>query len=204
MTPVTHGFILGAVVLVVSDSHWECPLCSLKECNAKLVEDIDFSSIDVIDTLCQPDVSPLDVCTISPIFCHLNVQSLLPKTDGLTVALNDTKRPVILGVSETWVNSVVLDAISKYNIYRKNRDGRGRGVMVYVLDGCRCRQRPDLKEEEVEIVWLELHMRKSVFLPGNIYRPPKADSVVMVALGSMLERATAERKEVVLMDLNCN
>ena len=192
----------------MSDSHWECPLCSLKECDTELVEDIDFSSNDLIDTLCQPDVSPLDVCTISPIFCHLNVQSLLPKMDELRAVLNDTKRPVILGVSETWLNSTVLDAeisISKYNTYRKDRDGRGVDVMVYVPDRCRCRQRPDLEEEEVEIVWLEPHMRKRVFLLGNIYRPPRADSVIIEALGSMLERVTAERKEVVLMgDLNCN
>ena len=90
-------------------------------------------------------------------------------------------------------------------MYRKDRDGRGGGVLIYVPKGCRSRRRFDLEEDGIEVIWLELHMNRRIVLLSNIYRPPHADANVIKDLGCTLERANAERKEVVLTgDLNCN
>ena len=55
--------------------------------------------------------------------------------DEIGTALTNSKRPVILGVSETWLDSSVLDGkanVPSYTLFRRDRDGRGGGVLVYV------------------------------------------------------------------------
>jgi len=122
--------------------------------------------------------------------------------------LSDAKRPVILGISETWLDGTVLDgevSIQGYSQFRRDRGSRGGGVLVYVPESCHCRRRRDLEDHTTEAIWIELHLNKCVVMLCNIYRPPKAASFTLESLSYMIERGSAEGKEVVLMgDMNCN
>ena len=55
-------------------------------------------------------VSPLEIFSKPAALCHLNVQSLMSKQDELELTLTIAQRPVILGLSETWLDSSVTDA----------------------------------------------------------------------------------------------
>ena len=191
------------------DDQWLCAGCLMAELPLLGDEsDLNISSLELTDTLLDSGKSPLEESTATPLFCHLNIQSLLPKIDEVKMLLENAKRPVILGLSETWLNCTVLDheiSIPTYHVYRKDRDWRGGGVRIYVPDRCQSRRRLDLEEDGLEMIWLELHMNRRTILLGNIYRPSHADVNASKDLGCNLERAAAEKKEVVLVgDLNCN
>ena len=132
----------------------------------------------------------------------------MSKRDELKLTLTNAQHPVILGLSETWLDSSVTDAevsVPCYAMYRRDRESRGGGVLVYVTDKCRSRRRNDLEEDGVEILWVEVRMNQRTLLLGNMYRPPNATSSVLDSLELMLERAVSERKEVILMgDFNLN
>lgn len=122
----------------------------------------------------------------------------MSKRDELKLTLTNAQRPVILGLSETWLDSSVMDAevsVPCYAMCRRDRGSRGGGVLVYVTDKCRSRRRNDLEEDGVEILWVEVRMNQRTLLLGNMYRPPNATSSVLDSLELTLERAVSERKK---------
>ena len=73
-------------------------------------------------------------------FCHLNVNSSLSKIDELRDITNYI-RPVILGITESELNSFVMDAevnINGYSIIRNDRNGIGWGVACYIRNDLCC------------------------------------------------------------------
>ena len=67
-------------------------------------------------------------------FCHLNVNSLLSKTDEHRDKTNYIK-PAIFGITETKLNSSVTNAevnINGYSIIRNDRNRNGGGVAFYI------------------------------------------------------------------------
>lgn len=69
----------------------------------------------------------------------------------------------------------------------------------------RCAIGTDLEYETVEALWVEVHLKKNTLFLCNIYHPPKSDLTVFDQFSDMLERASSEGKEdVVIGDMNCN
>ena len=64
--------------------------------------------------------------------------------------------------------------IPGYSFVNKPRkSGKGGGVAVYISDRLTFNRRFDLKNDEIECIWLEMKPRKSSsYLIGVIYRPP--------------------------------
>ena len=65
---------------------------------------------------------------------YYNARSLLPKLDDLKV-LSETQFPDIICVVETWLSSDISDSeleITNYQIFRRDRDRHGGGVLMYV------------------------------------------------------------------------
>ena len=50
--------------------------------------------------------------------CHLNSQSLMPKLDEVKLARTSAQRPVILGLSEMWLDSSVMDGEVSHSVYQ--------------------------------------------------------------------------------------
>jgi len=66
----------------------------------------------------------------TPILCHLNVQSLLPKIDEVRAVVLDARRPVILGLSETWLDGSIDSGevdIPSFILYRWFSDNATAG-----------------------------------------------------------------------------
>ena len=142
------------------------------------------------DTSIGIELSTLLKCSKpSAIICHLNIQSLMLKMDEVREILTDTKPPVILGLSETWVDKSVLDgevSIPGYSQYRLDRGSRGGSVLVYVPENCRSGRRSDLEDDRIEAIWIELHLRKNTILLCTVYRPPNVDTSVLESLSGMI------------------
>lgn len=98
-----------------------------------------FQSIPVVDESLCSSYSTSESTTFPPntcIFAHLNAQSLIPKWEEIATFLSTAASPLILGISETWLDSSVHDdlvSFSTHVTYRNDRkDGRGGGVIVYI------------------------------------------------------------------------
>jgi len=197
--------------LSMDNTEWLCPSCTWCElpfAESGLPSDTQLSVMGLSNTTPTTGDTLLLECSSTPILCHLNVQSLMSKVDELRALLSGAKRPVVLGLSETWLDESVLDgevSIPGYSQYRRDRTSKGGGVLVYVPESCHSRRRIDLESDKTEAVWVEVHLKKSTILLCTLYRPPNADALVLESLSNMIERASAESKEIVLMgDMNCN
>ena len=140
---------------------------------------------------------------------HLNVRSLVPNFDEEKILLGSQSRQcMLIGMSETWLDDSVTNSeleIDGFRSYRRDRAGRGGAVIVYVSDDVKGMRRHDLENDEMEVVWIQVKMRRRQVLVGNVYRPPGARDTWMDSLAVMLEKVVQEQMTVVMMgDFNCN
>ncbi len=193
---------------------WLCPLCFAAElpfADVSLPGSHSADGCALIEDSLEANGRIFDGCDGALIIGHLNVRSLIPKRDemhDILVTCKEDNSRVVLGLSETWLDSSISDsevAIPGYKLFRSDRNRRGGGVMVYVPEGVKAVRRPDLEDGSIEAVWLELETSLGHLLFCSVYRPPNARTAWMEDLSHMLERAFQEAKEVVIGgDFNCN
>ena len=141
---------------------------------------------------------------------HINVQGLGNKIDQIKLILNsDVNQIQILGISETKLKDIHVDSFFEVAGYQKpfRRDriqNGGGGLLVYVKNEVSCKRRPDLENEQLECIWLEVKPKKSKsFLVGQVYRPPNSSIVWNETFEDCLENALKEEKEMyILGDMN--
>lgn len=83
--------------------------------------------------------------------------------DEVRSFLMGAKCPLVLGVSETWLDSSVTNGeidIKGYCVSRRDRGTRGGGVLVYIPESCHSWRRRNLEDNSIEAVWNELHLRR--------------------------------------------
>ena len=120
------------------------------------------------------------------------------------------KRPVVLGISETWLDASVPDgavAIDGYTIYKRDWTTRGGGIIIYTPNTIQSWRRHDLEDTQVEAIWSEIIIKRKrrTILLCNIYRPPNTAISFLDDVGYLMERALKEGNAIILMgDLNCN
>ena len=112
----------------------------------------------------------------------------------------------ILGLSETWLTSDILDSeilIQGYSILRKDRNSgkQGGGIVVFVRDNLHISLRSDLSIDGIEAVWIELKRPKwKPMVIGSIYRPPDEDADQSItAMDSMLHVIDMSKTELVIL-----
>ena len=146
---------------------------------------------------------------------HQNIRSVTRKIDELrSLVVNELKSEIhIIALTETWASEQILDGeieIPGYNMFRKDRDGKGGGVLVFVRSDLSVARRCDLEDTAMEGLWLEILLPKSRgFLLGTFYRPANSshfyDQDFMLKLDNMLDIAGVQGQEmIVLGDFNCN
>ena len=143
------------------------------------------------------------------------MRSLIKHIDELRVWLADN--PVdILALSETWLDSTIIDNdlfISGYEILRRDRtrcaaDGNTYGgVCFYVRSVINVLPRPDLSHDELENLCIEIRKPNSrPFLVATTwYRPPDSTVDKFDFFETFIGKLDAENVEYHLLgDLNCN
>ena len=77
---------------------------------------------------------------------------------------------------------------SDYNIYGRDRLGKGGGVLLALRDNICCYRRCDL-ETDCEILWCEVHFNPcSTYFIGVYYRSPSSDMAYLPKLVQSLEK----------------
>ena len=82
---------------------------------------------------------------------------MLPKLDEPRALLSVNKVHMVV-VTETWLSDTIDDcfvSINGYNLFRRDRlNGRGGGVCIYISEILRVNRRTDLKNDNLECLWL--------------------------------------------------
>ena len=155
-------------MLANCEDKWFCSKCLMTELPIGEVSFCEDSNYDL-----ELGVSPQDIeedssigdCKQGLLVSHLNVRSLVPKFDEFHELLaNLSNTGLVMGLSETWLDSSVTDGqldIAGFRLYRKDRDGRGGGVMVY--DDVKSARRRELEREDMEVMWIQVKMKKDRF-----------------------------------------
>ena len=94
-----------------------------------------------------------------------------------TFLVQSEPTPNILMITETWFDNCSITNISNYTMYRRDRDGRGGGVLIYVKN---CLLSADVtmrnaQTGQTDMVWCEVKTRSEWILIGCIYRPPNSE-----------------------------
>lgn len=139
---------------------------------------------------------------------HLNICSLLAKIDSLRDFLKH-RTVDLFTISETHLDDTVLDSeicIDGYKYERKDRNRRGGGVGVFILDNIMYNRRNDLEENELESLWIEikLHNTKSIMV-GTFYRPPSSNVQYQSKIEESITKVCELNHEVIVLgDFNFN
>jgi hypothetical protein len=126
-----------------------------------------------------------------------------------TTLLHDS--PDIFGMVETWLDRNILDSelsCPNYNIFRKDRLGRGGGLLLYINDKIICSHRPDL--ECMSNYYNEIMVCDALFSNNKktaiilFYRPPSADRAFIENFVNVLNNVYGSgiRDMLIMGDLN--
>ena len=139
---------------------------------------------------------------------NLNIQSLKPKIDILTV---EAQSYDVLVFTETWLSSKYSDEDVQIPNFKKpfrcdRNDRLGGGVAIYVRDTLHVIPRNDLQVNGVEAVWVELHVCQRKLLVGGIYRPPNSNNTQWLNMEHSLDQAFNQHIDNILVagDFNIN
>lgn len=145
---------------------------------------------------------------------HQNICSLMRHIDELRVIVYGLKLGMhMITLLETWLTDEISDVeieIRGYRTYRRDRNSKGGGIVVYVREDLPLVRRSHLKSPCVEGLWLEVNLPKARgFLVGVFYRPPDSspyhDMEFMAKFVGMLDLAVEQEREVIVTgDFNCD
>ena len=141
-------------------------------------------------------------------FSHLNIHSLIYKIDELKILLSNNPFDIIC-LNETLCDSSIPDSelnIDDFVLLRQDRNRHGGGIAMYISSRFDFKLRHDLKCNDLECLWVELHYpHKPPILVGSIYRPPNSTSEYFEKLDICLSKVMSENIECAIFgDFNCN
>lgn len=112
---------------------------------------------------------------------HLNARSLSTGFDHFCDLVHFSNVDVMC-VTETWVDASHFNVAGKieipgFNLFLKNRQGRGGGVGIYIRD---CFDGSVVFQDfgpidDIEYLFVKLKIGRDYYLIGVIYRPPRAN-----------------------------
>ena len=126
-----------------------------------------------------PNLKEWDILKIKGLrLLHLNVNSLLPKIDGLRY-IAKLSNAAVIRITESKLNNYILDSeieIDNYQILRCDNNRKGGGVVCYVRNDLSYIEK-DLFLEEIENMLFEILLLKTKPITvGIIYRPPNQNN----------------------------
>ena len=124
------------------------------------------------DIQLNPGPTPIRTTSNKISIVHINANRLKNKLSQIELKSKDID---IITISETWLSSDVFDNKIRLQGFhkpiRKDRDGEGGGVAIYVKNNLILKPRPDLDIQNLEAVWVETKINNDPLLVGSFYRP---------------------------------
>ncbi|KXJ05002.1 hypothetical protein AC249_AIPGENE4972, partial [Exaiptasia diaphana] len=143
----------------------------------------------------------------------LNINSLLGHIDELRLFLKTSKID-ILAINETKLDSLIGNdqiAIPGFDVTRRDRptddtDGLGGGVCFYTKTDINFKIRPDLSNDLLEFLTLEIIRPQSTsFLVSTWYRPPDSSRYLFKVFEDIIDKIDAISLDYYLLgDINCD
>ena len=132
---------------------------------------------------------------------HLNINGLRNKVDLLSVELSEYD---IICVSETKLNNLVETAKLKIDgfhdpIRRDRQYNNGGGLLVYIKNNIHFKRRPDIENQYIENIWIQVCTLNKQFLMGLFYRPPGSTVDYWESFESCLETASDQNLDMIIM-----
>lgn len=115
----------------------------------------------------------------------------------------------VFGATETHLTSEIADReinIEDYSLVRRDRPGRqGGGCAVYYRKSLKVTHRPDLEDNKVEGIFMQVKAGSRDTMVGIIYRPPNHNSEFFTVFPNLLENVWLKFSNMVLLgDFNTN
>ena len=129
--------------------------------------------------------------------CSLN-SSKRAEIEARLAATDRSEWPHLMFFAETWFDEATDTIIVGYKCHRQDRDGRGGGVAIYVLDGILTSEAssPQLNTDRVEQLWRVIRLGNESFLLGCLYRPHDHNDGVLVQLIASLKASRSLAAEL--------
>ena len=141
-------------------------------------------------------------------FVHLNTRSLVRHFDDVACLVSSV-HPEVLALSETWLDSSVVDCelrLPGYSLFRRDRSRCGGGVAVYCADHLSCSVLScGASASGTEYLWVSIDTKpfSSPLAFGCFYRPPNLTSQSVQDLCNNIESMMTTKKNVIACgDLN--
>ena len=101
-----------------------------------------------------------------------NFRSLKNKIFYINNYVKSNKVSIVLG-SETWFDSTVNDNfLENFNVFRSDRNSRGGGVLIAIVNCIKAIKLDIYKSELIESIFVKLFINNESYLLGSIYIPP--------------------------------
>ena len=95
-----------------------------------------------------------------------------------------------------------------FQVFRKDRNRHGGGVLIYVHENLSCIRRADLEVGETEMLWIELKFKRHGALFCVCYRPPGQNVAsiqsFLIDLQTTIDMSISEQSDCIIItgDLN--
>jgi len=118
---------------------------------------------------------PNHVSTKAISVCHVNVRSLT-RSKLLAIRSSLVDSFDIITLSETFLHAGVGDDVFElagfHDIIRKDRDGQGGGVAIYIRDTIAYKRMYEFESPDLEVLWVSIQSTEGKILLSSCYRPP--------------------------------
>ena len=128
---------------------------------------------------------------------HLNINSLLPKTDEIRYIAERTKAAVI-GITESKLDESIFQSeieIGNYDLLRCDRNRNGGGVACYIRSDISYVQK-NFFPNVIENIFFEILLPKTTPITVRVmYRPPSQTNFLEI-LNMTFEKVDIDKKEI--------
>ena len=138
----------------------------------------------------------------------LDIFSLMFHLDELRIFLRE-KKPHIVSISETKIDSMIENSVSEiedYVVERNDRNKHGGGVAMYIHKSIDYSLREDLLRSDIESIFIQVKLGNyKPFIVTSLYRPPGKNVAYFKELDNLFGTLDTEDKETIYFgDTNCD
>ena len=186
--------------MTTGDGHGMCPPVLTVNINSDIEASVNTSE----SANCFPElVKTRKLHKDKLIFAHLNVNSIRSKKIEVASVLESMD---ILGLTETKIDDSFPNSqfqVPQFNMYRRDRNSSGGGLMLYVNCKIPNRERKDLCDFEtngVECMVIEISLQKEKVFFLLFYKPPSVNDRYLVdTISSIIDKCIVLSKSFYLI-----